>query len=269
MSRPTTRPRTLNGRIQRTSVLGVGISAVNPASAAQQVLVWVREGTKHYVAVTGVHGVMEAQRDPTFQAILNEAGMTVPDGMPLVWLSKLAGHHSVARVFGPDFMRLLGRHFGEIGARFYYYGGADGVADALAKDMEARFPGLKTAGVYSPPFRDLTGAEEDEVARAINSAKPDVVWVGLSTPKQERWMAKFRPLLNAPALVGVGAAFDYNTGALKRAPAWMQHCGMEWSYRIFQDPRRLWRRYAKNNPLFIYYLTRQKLRLKKFFDAPN
>ena len=250
--------------VPRTDVLGVGISAVDPASATELVIGWIRNRERHIVAVTGVHGVIEAQDDPKFKRILNDAGLNVPDGMPMVWLSRLAGHKQVSRVFGPDFMLGVSKSLAERNGRAFYYGAASGVAEELARALERRYPGLVTAGDYCPPFRALTAAEEDEVAERINRAAPDIVWVGLSTPSQELWMARFRPRLEAPVLIGVGAAFDYNTGQVRRAPPWMQKSGLEWLFRLVQEPKRLWKRYARNNPLFVYYLICQRLGLRDF-----
>lgn len=247
-------------------ILGVTISAVNMETAVERVLGWIERRDRHYVTVTGVHGVVEAQGDATFKRILNAAGLAVPDGMPMVWLSRLAGYPQVSRVFGPDFMLALTCALAAKKRRVFYYGGAPGIADELASAMRSKFPGIVDAGTWTPPYRELTAAERDEVVRLINTARPDVVWVGLSTPKQEKWMAQMRPFLDAPALIGVGAAFDYNTGRVKRAPRWMQASGLEWLYRIIQEPRRLWKRYARNNTLFIYYLLLQKLRLRRFGD---
>ena len=253
--------------IARTDVLGVGISAVSLASAVDILRDWIARRDQHYVAVTGVHGVIEAQDDPALKRILNGAGLTVPDGVPMVWLSWRAGHRHVTRVFGPDFMLRASEMLSETGGRAFYYGGAPGVAQDLATRLARRYPGLGTAGWYCPPFRALTPDEETAVAERINAAQPDIVWVGLSTPKQERWMARFRPLLDAPVLVGVGAGFDYNTGRIQRAPAWMQKASLEWCYRILQDPKRLWKRYARSNPLFVYYLLCQTLGLRRFDQA--
>lgn len=235
-------------------------------AAVDRVLDWVQRREPHYVAVTGVHGVIEAQGDTEFRRVLNGAGMAVPDGMPMVWLAKLAGHSGVSRVFGPDFMLALCGALDKSTGRVFYYGGAAGVAEELAAAMQLRFPNLINAGTYTPPYRELSAEESGEVVRIINSARADVVWVGLSTPKQEMWMAEMRPLLDAPALIGVGAAFDYNTGRINRAPRWMQASGLEWLFRTIQEPRRLWKRYARNNTLFIYYLLLQALRLRSFGD---
>ncbi len=247
-------------------ILGVTISAVNVETAVERVLGWVERRDRHYVTVTGVHGVVEAQGDATFKGILNGAGLAVPDGMPMVWLARLAGYSQVSRVFGPDFMLALTHALAKKRRRVFYYGGASGIADELASAMRSKFPGIVDAGTCTPPYRELTSAEREEMIRLINTARPDVVWVGLSTPKQEKWMEQKRPFLDAPALIGVGAAFDYNTGRVKRAPRWMQLSGLEWLYRTIQEPRRLWKRYARNNTLFIYYLLLQKLRLRNFGD---
>ena len=255
--------------ITRTPVLGVGVSAVNLESAAAAILGWIESGRrgdlqKRYVTVTGVHGVIEAQDDPGFKKILNGSGMTVPDGMPLVWLSRLAGRSHVTRVYGPDLTLAVSGALGERGLSAYYYGGAAGVAEALALELEGRFPGLRCAGTFTPPFRQLTLEEEQEIARLINASKADIVWVGLSTPKQERWMARLRESLQPPVLVGIGAAFDFLTGRARQAPRWMQRSGLEWLFRLATEPRRLSKRYLRNNPLFLYYLACEKLRLKRF-----
>ena len=253
-----------NDQTPRTNVLGVDISAVSLDSAVQMIARWARNREKNYVTVTGVHGVIAAQDDPAFKRILNRSGLCVPDGMPIVWLAWLAGHSGVSRVFGPDLMLKVSAVLAERNGSAFYYGSAPGVAEELAGVMEARYRGLRTAGSYCPPFRELTDEEAGAVVDLVNRSGADVLWVGMSTPKQERWMAKFRPMLNVPVMVGVGAAFDYNTGRINRAPPWMQTAGLEWFYRVIQDPRRLWKRYARNNPLFVYYLLCEKLGLRDF-----
>lgn len=247
-----------------TPILGVAVSAVNMASATETIMGWIRSRSPGYVAVTGVHGVMEAQDDPEFKRILNEAGLCVPDGVPLVWLSRLAGRSDISRVFGPDLMLRVSAALGEKKGKAFYYGGAPGVADELADEMAARFPGIQNAGTLCPPFRDLTEQEAEDVIQTINESGADILWVGLSTPKQERWMATHRSRLTIPAIIGVGAAFDYNTNRLTRAPKWMQVLALEWLYRLIQEPRRLWRRYMRNNPLFLWYLLCQSTGLKQF-----
>jgi N-acetylglucosaminyldiphosphoundecaprenol N-acetyl-beta-D-mannosaminyltransferase len=251
-------------QLERANILGVGVSALAMAEAVGRIEHWIGAGAREYVCVTGMHGVMESQSDPALRRIHNRAGMVVPDGMPLVWLSRAATGRPVERVAGPDLMpRVLARS-AATGHRHFFYGGAAGVPERLADRCAARLPGLRVAGTYSPPFRPLSVREEDEVAARIDAAAPDVVWVGLSTPKQERWMARFRPRLRAPVLIGVGAAFDLHAGLARRAPAWMQRSGLEWAFRLAHDPRRLWRRYVHNIPRFIALVALQQLGLARY-----
>lgn len=247
--------------IRRVDVLGVGISAIDPAMAVAEIERWIEEGERHYVCVTGVHGVMESQRDESLKEIHNRSGLTTPDGMPMVWAGRRAGASWMERVYGPDLMLALCEKGVERGWTHFLYGGADGVPELLAERLTARFPGMEVAGVYSPPFRPLTPEEEHEVVSMIEAVSPTFVWVGLSTPKQERWMAAFRPRLSALAILGVGAAFDMHAGRLHQAPPWMQQAGLEWLYRLIKEPRRLWRRYLRNNPAFVARILRRPPRL--------
>jgi len=223
-------------------VLGVRVSAVEISDVVRQMEQWIqmREGSQ-YIAVTGMHGVMEAQKDPRFKVILNAAGLVVPDGMPLVWLARQHDIPLEHRVSGAELMEAFCQHTGST-YRHFLYGGAPGVAKELAKIMELRF-GSRVVGTYCPPFRPVNGEEKQEIVALIRSARPDILWVGLSTPKQERWMFEYRELLEVPVLLGVGAAFDFHTGRSQRAPEWMRERGLEWSYRLMKEPRRLWRRY--------------------------
>ncbi len=235
----------------RVNILGVGVSAINIPMALEIIGGWIARREPHYVCVTGVHGVMESQRDESLRHIHNRAGLVTPDGMPLVWLCRLWGVHYVGRVYGPDLMLALCERSVAAGWRHFFYGGAEGVPERLALVLQSRFPGLQVVGHYSPPFRPLTAEEDEQVVRMINDAAPDIVWVGLSTPKQERWMAEHVGRLTAPVLIGVGAAFDFLSGRKRQAPRWMQHAGLEWLFRLLSEPRRLWRRYLINNPIFI------------------
>lgn len=250
--------------IPRMTVLGIGISAVDPDRAAGAVMRWVAQGAREIVTVAAVHSVVDAQKQPAAKQAMKQAGLCVPDGVPLVWLCRAAGHSGTRRVFGPDLMLTVSRRLGEAGGSAFYYGGAPGVAEALARGMEARFPGLRTAGVLAPPFRPPTAAEEEAAVEAINRSGADVLWVGLGSPRQEAWMAGMRPRLTVQVLAGVGAAFDYNTGRIRRAPRWMQLCALEWLFRLIQEPRRLWRRYLRNNPLFLWYLLCERAGLRRF-----
>ena len=240
-------------------VLGVGVTPVDLTAAVDRVESWIGRGHREYICVTGVHGVMECQRDPHLRDVHNRAGMVVPDGMPLVWISKARGFKDVSRVYGPDFMLRVCERTLHTGRRHYFYGGAEGVPELLKEALEARFPGLQVVGTHSPPFRELTDAEVLEVAAEINCAAPDVVWVGLSTPKQERWMDRLRPHLDASALIGVGAAFDFHAGLKPQAPDWMKRVGLEWLFRMASEPRRLGPRYLRNNPTFVGRLIVEEL----------
>jgi N-acetylglucosaminyldiphosphoundecaprenol N-acetyl-beta-D-mannosaminyltransferase len=240
----------------RIDVLGVGVSAINLGQALAIIDGWIARRESHYVCVTGVHGIMESQRSDDLRKIHNSAGLVTPDGMPLVWLGRLRGFQHVDRVYGPDLMlaacdRSVARRYSH-----FFYGGGDGVADRLAARLSARYPGLRVAGTCTPPFRRLTPEEDGDVVRRINEANPDVVWVGLSTPKQERWMHEHSARLNAPVLVGVGAAFDFHAGLKRQAPFWMQRSGLEWLFRLITEPRRLGPRYLVNNPAFVWRIIR-------------
>jgi N-acetylglucosaminyldiphosphoundecaprenol N-acetyl-beta-D-mannosaminyltransferase len=243
----------------RFDVLGIPVSAITVADAVSTIDSWIRARTPHYVCITGVHGVMESQRDGELRRIHQDAGLVTPDGMPLVWLAHLDGHAHVERVYGPDLMLACCERSLQTGASHYFYGGAPGIAGQLAARLSARFPGLRIAGTYCPPFRALTQAEDVALVNDINAANPDIVWVGLSTPKQERWMAAHVGRLRTPVLVGVGAAFDFHAGVKRQAPRWMQRNGLEWSFRLATEPRRLWKRYLVNNPAFVWQVARSRM----------
>jgi len=248
----------------RVNVLGVGISVLNLRTALDAIAAAVRERRKGYLCVTGVHGVMEAQADPAFKKILNDAFLCTPDGMPMVWAGKLAGHRGMSRVYGPDLMLDVCAWSETSGAKHFFYGGADGVAELLAQKLEKKFPKLQVAGTFTPPFRALNADEENRLAAQIAAVQPDIFWVGLSTPKQEKFMVEFLPKLDTTLMVGVGAAFDFHSGRVRQAPRWMQRGGLEWFYRLCCEPRRLARRYFRNNPLFVLKFLGQVTGVKKY-----
>jgi len=247
----------------RVDVLGVGVSAIAMADAIETVAGWVASDERQYVCITGVHGVMESWRDPALRAVHNASGLVTPDGMPLVWLGRARGHSRMRRVYGPDLMLALCEWSVARGVRQYFYGGAEGVADQLTARLQQRYPGLIIAGTFSPPFRPLSPDEDEEIVRRINATEPDIVWVGLSTPKQERWMHAHRDRVMAPVMIGVGAAFDFLAGLKRQAPRWMQRSGLEWSFRLATEPKRLWRRYLINNPWFVWEVFRQSVGLRR------
>jgi len=245
------------------SVLGVRVNAVQIPDVIGLMGRWIRARSAcRFIAFTGMHAITETQYDPSFKQILNSADLVVADGMPLVWLGRWHGHAMRRRVYGPELMETFCRETGPL-YRHYFYGGVPGVADRLAEILEQRY-GVRTVGTYSPPFRPLTEEENVEVARRIQAAAPDVVWVGLSTPKQERWMFEHRPRLTVPLMAGVGAAFDFVAGTKKQAPAWMQESGMEWFFRLTQEPRRLWRRYLVMGSKFVWNVALELLGLREF-----
>ncbi len=248
----------------RANVLGVGISAISLDSATDLVAQALEERTKGYICVTGVHGVTEAQEDPVFRGILNRSFLNTPDGMPMVWMARWQGFSEVTRVYGPDLMLRVCQLSAEHGYTHFFYGGAPGVADALKERLENKFPGLRVVGTYSPPFKPLSADEERDLVQRVAALKPDLFWVGLSTPKQEKFMAQFWDKLDATLFFGVGAAFDFHTGRVRQAPRWMQRSGLEWLFRLGCEPRRLWKRYLKNNPLFVFRSFCQLTGLKRY-----
>ncbi|HET9781676.1 MAG TPA: WecB/TagA/CpsF family glycosyltransferase [Candidatus Dormibacteraeota bacterium] len=247
----------------RVNVLGVGVSAINMDQALAELAEWIMTQRRDYVCVCTVHSVMDCQRHSELKRIFNAAGMVTPDGMPLVWIGRSLYPH-VTRVYGPDLMLAELEGSLRTGHRHFFYGGAPGVGKKLAEQMQARFSGLEIVGVMEPPFASLDELCTPEAAAVINAAQADVVWVGVGSPKQERWMARMRPMLDAPVLIGVGAAFDFHSGSVRQAPRWMQQSGLEWLFRLAVDPRRLWRRYVIDNPWFLWSVLMQRLGLRRY-----
>jgi len=243
-------------------VLGVRVNGVQIPDVVETLRAWIYERRPaRFVAVTGMHGVMEARQSSEFRKVLEDADLVVPDGMPLVWMGRFHGFNMRRRVYGPELMETFMRQTRE-SYRHFFYGGAEGVADHLAQVLEAKF-GIQVAGTWCPPFRPLSAAEEAEVAARIEASRADVVWVGLSTPKQERWMHAHRNL-RVPVMIGVGAAFDFHTGRAAQAPVWMRENGLEWLFRLLSEPRRLWRRYIILGGKFGWNVTLQLLGWKDF-----
>ncbi|HTA05844.1 MAG TPA: WecB/TagA/CpsF family glycosyltransferase [Solirubrobacteraceae bacterium] len=206
-----------------------------------------------YVTAAAVNLVMSAQEQPQTLAAVLDATLAVPDGMPLVWALHALGHAQATRVYGPDLMAHFCARAARNGTPIYLYGGRhdDAARELLARRLCERFAGLRIVGASSPPFRELSPEEDEHELELINASGAAVVWVGTGQPRQEQWMRRMRPRLEAPLLVGVGAAFDFHAGLIKQAPPWMQRNGLEWSYRLAREPRRLWRRYARYNPRFV------------------
>jgi N-acetylglucosaminyldiphosphoundecaprenol N-acetyl-beta-D-mannosaminyltransferase len=226
------------------SVLGTRVNAVQIPDVIAQMQQWIAQRNScRYIAVTGMHGVTEAKHDPHLRSALDSAALVVPDGMPLVWLGRRHGFRLPRRVYGPELMFRFWQVTSPARYRHFFYGGAPGVTELLASKFTRQFPGHQIVGTFSPPYRNLTPDEDREICSRINDSNPDIVWIGLGTPKQERWMHDHQDRLAAPVLLGVGAAFDFHAGTVRSAPVWMGNNGLEWLFRLAQEPRRLWRRY--------------------------
>jgi N-acetylglucosaminyldiphosphoundecaprenol N-acetyl-beta-D-mannosaminyltransferase len=241
----------------RANVAGTELAITDYAGAMDWMDEVIRRGERACVTAAAVHLVMVAREDAATRRAVDGA-LAVPDGVPLVWALRALGHRAATRVYGPDLMAGYCERSARTGTTMFLYGGRSEAALAQLTDaLLERFPGLRIVGGWSPPFRPLTDAERDDVAARINATGADVVWVGTGQPKQEGWMAEMRERLDAPILAGVGAAFDFHAGIVPQAPAWMQRRGLEWTYRLAREPRRLWRRYARYNPRFVAAFARQ------------
>jgi N-acetylglucosaminyldiphosphoundecaprenol N-acetyl-beta-D-mannosaminyltransferase len=243
------------------AVLGVPLALTDYTRTLDWIDAAIAAREPTYVCVAATHTVMAAHDDEELRDAVLGADFTVPDGQPLVWALRMLGHELSDRVYGPTLMDLACERAARTGRRFYLYGGRNqGALAQLARTLRLRHPGLQIVGGHVPPFRPLTEAEEQAVVADIERCRADVVWVGIGVPKQEKWMARMRPRLSTPVLVGVGAAFDFHAGLIPQAPDWMQRTGLEWLFRLVQEPRRLWRRYLRYNPRFVTGFVRQYLR---------
>ncbi len=248
-------------RVPTRRIIDVPLAMVDYERAIEVMDSMVAQRRPGYVCAVAVHAVMVASHDPEMRAALAGSTLTVPDGMPLVWAANMLGERLPDRVYGPELMSRYCERSAQLGHRVWLYGGRDqGSLAQLALMLRRRHPGIQIVGGYSPPFRPLTQAEEDELIERINADRPDVLWVGIGVPKQEKWMARIRPRLEVPVMAAVGAAFDFHGGRVSQAPRWMQARGLEWIYRIAQEPRRLLPRYLYYNPAFMLAFVRQLLR---------
>lgn len=246
-------------------VLGVRFAVIDYVGAVERASLMIRHGERGYFCFTSVHGLMESTRDAELAGILNGATLNLPDGMPVVWaMNLLAGERVVSdRVYGPTFMERACAWAAETNTPMFLYGGFDDAAlEELKAGLRRKFPAIVIAGAWSPPHRPLTNDEERDVAARIDGCGAQIVWCGISTPKQERWVSRMRGKLQAPVLASVGAAFDFHAGRVEQAPSWMQRRGLEWAYRLAKEPKRLGPRYLKNNPAFIAAVTRQFVRAR-------
>jgi N-acetylglucosaminyldiphosphoundecaprenol N-acetyl-beta-D-mannosaminyltransferase len=248
----------------RAEILGIPLAVSDYDEVIDWMEAMIAAGERGSLTAAAVNLVMSAQEDGETHAAVLDATLAVPDGMPLVWALHALGHARATRVYGPDLMAAFCARAARTGMPMYLYGGRTPQAlELLEARLGERFPGVRIAGGFSPPFRELTAQEEESVIADIEASGAAVVWVGTGQPKQERWMAQMRPRLSAPLLVGVGAAFDFHAGLVAQAPAWMQRNGLEWVYRLWREPRRLWRRYARYNPLFVWGFAGQYVRARR------
>ncbi|MFC1550451.1 WecB/TagA/CpsF family glycosyltransferase [Candidatus Neomarinimicrobiota bacterium] len=251
-------------RAEYFKILGIRITATNIHECKTLINNAINGKINQYIVIRDVHGIVQSHKSQAVKAAHDHAAYVLPDGMPLVWIGKIKGNKSIDRCYGPDLMLAIMDESVEKGYKHFFYGGNSGVANRLKSEMENRYPGVKIVGTYSPPFRPLNKSEELELENLIDELKPDILWIGLSTPKQELFMYENLNKLNAKLMIGVGAAFDFHTGIIKQAPALVQRLGFEWAYRIFQEPRRLWKRYLISIPTFIVYYILELLKLKNF-----
>ncbi len=247
--------------VPRVNVLGVGVSATNLQQVLEVIGRRISDGDRSYVCVAAAHSIMDCQGDERVRQAFNMSDLTTPDGMSLVWFLRLKGHRQVSRVYGPELLLAACERSLERGWSHYFYGGAPGVPEALATRLQRRFPGLKVAGTHSPPFRPLTPEEDEAEVRRINCTRPDILWVGIGSPRQERWMADHLGRVQAPVMIGVGVAFDFLSGRKPQAPRWMRRAGLEWLFRLASEPGRLWPRY-RQYPRFLFFLILQELGLR-------
>ena len=244
-------------------ILGMRVDPTSYEEATEKVLAWAAAGESRYVCVANVHMVMEAHDDPSFRALVNAADLVTPDGMPLVWMLRKLGYPHQERVCGPELTSRVCAEAARRGVPVGFYGGHPEALEALVRNLGARFPGLRVVYAYSPPFRPLTPEEDEKVTEEINASGARILFVGLGCPKQEWWMAEHKGRVRA-VMIGVGAAFDFHAGRVRQAPVWMQRAGLEWLFRLVQEPRRLWRRYLKHNPRFLLLAFLQLTGMRRF-----
>jgi N-acetylglucosaminyldiphosphoundecaprenol N-acetyl-beta-D-mannosaminyltransferase len=249
---------------ERFNVFGVAMDAVNLSTAIASTLAATKSGTSEYVCLTGAHGIVEARRDPLLAKAFRNAVLMLPDGMPTVWIAWWKGLYHVDRVFGPDLMLGVIDQSQTSGERHFLLGGNPGVVEELVNCLQARFPAACIVGTYTPPFRRLNSDEEAELATLLEECRPDIVWVGIGTPKQELFMSEYVGRLKIPVMVGVGAAFDFHTRRLKDSPQWVKRAGLQWFHRLMQDPKRLWWRYLRTNTLFLAHAAMALFRLRNY-----
>lgn len=241
----------------RANVLGVEVDALELRGALDQIEAALNARRKGYICMAGVHGIMEAQRNPEVMKTYAGSFLTLPDGMPTVWVGRLQGHPAIRQVTGPALMLEVFRRRQFADLRHFFYGGKPGVAQELAESFKRRFPWARIVGTYTPPFRELSLLEERQLISRVRMLRPSIVWVGISTPRQELFMRHYLPLLDTTLMFGVGAAFDFHTGRIRDCAEWIKRAGLQWLHRLIQDPRHLLWRYMRNNPSFLWQISLQ------------
>lgn len=247
----------------RQNILGVGVSTIDLSMALELIQHLIETQEKLYICVAPAHAVMDAYNSPSSKKIMNASGLVTPDGMGIVWLLNLYGHRHVRRVYGPDLVLAVCESGVKHGYRHFLYGGEDGVASAMASRLSSKIPRLQIAGLFTPPYEPVEQDEDERIVKLINANSPDILWVGISSPRQEIWMAEHLGKINAPVMIGVGAAFDFLSGNKPQAPRWIQRSGLEWLFRLLSEPRRLWPRY-RQYPKFVLLVLAQLVGLRKF-----
>jgi len=253
-----------SNKSSKANVLGVEIDAFNLEQVLARIAHALEVRRKGYVCLVGVHGVMECQRDPAVAKAIANAELTVPDGMPTVWMGRHQGHTDMQRIAGPDLMLEVLSRDEFRGRTHFLFGGKEGIAAELRDKLMLRYPELKIAGTYTPPFGPMSPEQDEEFRTMIKRTQPDIIWVGISTPRQEFFMAQYLPLLDTTLMFGVGAAFDFHTGRITDCADWIKRAGLQWLHRLLQDPKHLWKRYMRNNPLFLFYAFLQLTGLKSY-----
>lgn len=240
-------------------VLGINVEPLDMSRALERIQEALAAGTKGYICMAGVHGIMEAQRSAAVMCAFRDSLMNLPDGMPTVWVGRSQGFTHMHRVAGPDVMLEVFRNRRLANYSHFFYGGKPGVAEELATKLKRRFPWVRIAGTYTPPFRDLNNQEECELMAKVRLARPSIIWVGISSPRQELFMRKYLPQLDTTIMFGVGAAFDFHTGRIRDCAGWIKRAGLQWLHRLVQDPNHLLWRYVRNNPAFLWRIGLQLL----------
>ena len=253
-------------QVSSIDVLGVRVNIVQIPEVVDAMSRWIddRDGTCHQIVNTGMHGIMVAHRDAEFKDILNSSDLFFPDGISMIWTARLRGHSIRKKKTGPELLREFCKVANERGYSNYFYGDTPETLQSLAEKFKLEFPRLKIVGSYSPPFRPITPAEDEEIIRNINASGADVLWVGLGCPKQERWIFDHKERLNVPVAAGVGAYFKFHSGQIKRAPSWIGNLGFEWLWRLATEPRRIWRRVLVDGPQFLGHVMLESSGLKKY-----